>query len=70
MKITQAAASAVKVAEDQWMTLIALNDQEGGPEGVRVNIVNVQLIILISTKQVPQLIIRTTTKNHHDPKIF
>jgi hypothetical protein len=40
MKITQAAATVVKVAEDEWIALIALNDEEGGPEGVRVNIVN------------------------------
>ena len=31
MKITQAAATVMKVVEDQWTRLIALNDEEGGP---------------------------------------
>jgi hypothetical protein len=40
MKITQASAIATKFGEGKWMVAIALNDEEGGPECVRVNIVN------------------------------
>ena len=40
MRITQAAGIVTKVAKDQWATLIALNDEEGGPNGVRITIVN------------------------------
>lgn len=40
MKITQASAIVTKVRENEFLVLLALNDQDGGPQGVRIILVN------------------------------
>lgn len=40
MKITQASAVVTKVREEEFFVLLALNDQKGGPQGVRILLMN------------------------------